>query len=810
MSPLRPFLRLSGLGFALTMALAVPTVASTATRGGGAPAPLLAGLAGIPASSAGLPFVANLGQDDMRVAFATAAFAAATSGGRLFITHDGEIVQVLPATETSAAAGRPGPTAGVVLRESLVGADVGPLHGDEPAMTRLSVFRGKNPAHWHSGLPAFGRVEFGTVYPGIGFHLEARGGNVERVFVVQPGACVDTIQVRVAGALTLDIDPTGQLVVETEYGPVTFTEPVAFQEVDGRRRPVSVAYTVHGDVYGFEVSGHDPQRALVIDPLLAATYLGGRDGDHVGVVTSDDEGNLYVAGHTGSTDFPTTSGAFQEYHGGTSDVFVAKLSGDLSQVLAATFLGGVQRDSANAVVIDTDGSVVVGGVTASPDFPTTAGAYDQTCQAGPLGNDAFVARLSGDLTTLIAASCLGGNEQDSITAVALDPTGPVFVAGWTESANFPTTEGAHDRTLDGSNDAFVAEFSGDLSTLLASTYYGGQANDWNFAMVRSQAGVIYVGGCTTSPSLPGVPGGYDPTFDGFMDGFVARFDSDLTTLRVATFLGGNDSGAAFEQVNGLCLDDSGNVVAVGVTCADDFPTTEQAFDRTYAGGSGFFGDAFVSFLDPDLAQLRASTLLGGDSDDAAFYVAPDTGGDLVVVGWTGFASEEPFPTTGGAFQENHAGIDDVFVTRFDSGLTSLSASTLVGGPSADRAFEGNIATLLADDSVVVVGETFSDGFPTTPGAWSEQYLGGTSDVFVLRLDRRMRAGAYRHHGDVNHDGLITVEDAQLGFLIALGAYSPAPFVTAAVDCNADGRVTAADAQQIFAIALQGGHCVDLP
>ncbi len=125
--------------------------------------------------------------------------------------------------------------------------------------------------------------------------------------------------------------------------------------------------------------------------LQAATVLGGINSDYARALALDGQGNVVVAGETRSTDFPTTTGAYDETYNGGSDAFVARLSSDLGTLQVATFLGGLGMDYASALALDGQGNVVVAGETVSSDFPTTVGAYDAT-RNGP--SDAFVASFT--------------------------------------------------------------------------------------------------------------------------------------------------------------------------------------------------------------------------------------------------------------------------------------------------------------------------------------------------------------------------------------------------------------------------------
>ena len=261
-----------------------------------------------------IPFIKNEGQVDRRV-----KFYARTFGGTLFVTEKGELVYSLPEKEGKA----------IALKETLINSRIKAIRGKERAITRVSYFKGK-PENWRSNIPTYLSVSMGEVYRGIELELKAYGGNVEKIFRIKPGSSPEKIKIRIEGGeLSVDKE-TGELVVKTELGEVRFTKPVAYQEVEGRRKEVKVSYTlIDRNTYGFKVGKYDRNRELVIDPLLASTYLGGSDYDWIYTISIDSSGNVYVAGYTSSTDFPITSGAFQTTNAGGDEAFVSKFSFNL-------------------------------------------------------------------------------------------------------------------------------------------------------------------------------------------------------------------------------------------------------------------------------------------------------------------------------------------------------------------------------------------------------------------------------------------------------------------------------------------------
>ncbi len=309
---------------------------------------------------------------------------------------------------------------------------------------------------------------------------------MEKLFTVRPGAKASRIRVRVAGARALRVNAAGALVATTGHGDLAFTPPAAYQERAGARRPIEVAYEVRGDRYGFRLGSHDSTLPVVIDPLLQATYLGGRSRDGLAALAIHPmSGEVYVAGVTSSSDFPgTTGGAQPERGGGDQNInaFVARLSADLTTLSQATYLGGSGGARVSALAIHpVSGDVYVAGSTGS-DFPGTGGGAQAACGTPTRCADAFVARLNAELTELHQATYLGGSAAEAANSIAIHPTsGDVYVFGETFSTDLPGTSGGAQPTttnLPGARDAFVAVLNAELTGLDQATYLGGREDDY--------------------------------------------------------------------------------------------------------------------------------------------------------------------------------------------------------------------------------------------------------------------------------------------------------------------------------------------
>lgn len=681
-----------------------------------------------------LPFVENAGQ----WAEPDAAFGARTFGGNAFVMKDGAMVYVVPRFSAAPDGAGPVSDGAVVIRERAMGAAVTQPRGMAPAPSSVNFFVGER-ARWRSGVPAFAGVDLGEVYPGVRLSLHARGRNVEKVFIVAPGADAGRIRLAIEGVERVRACENGELALATAMGEIRFTAPVAWQVRDGARIPVAAAYAAEGCSYGFRLGPRDPGLPLIIDPLLASTFVGGARDDFLQDMAVDGAGNVYVTGYTWSTDFPVAGSPAQGAARGNTDVFVARLNSSLSRLAAATYLGGPYMDKGQAIAFSSNASAIYVAGEAGAGFPMTAGAYNTNFHAGSdwYVGDAFVARLNTNLSALSASTYLGGARGDGAVSLAVQPSGSdVAVAGWTASPDFPATAGAFDTSYNGGAsgimDAFAAKFNSTLSSLRAATYLGAPAYDYASDIALDAAGYLYVAGHTLSYNFPCTAGAYRTDYYGnvnFYDGFVSKLSPALNALAASTFLGGvND-----DFIHALVLDPYGGVLVAGQTDSGDLPVSWGSYDRFLDGPT----DAFLARLDTGLSELLASTYLGGADTEEATALALDQWAFVFVAGATKSlrgAPGEKFPVSAAAYNSGYTA--DGFVSRLDLGLSSMQASTLIGGASntACRAL-----AVSGTGRLFLAGYTDSDSFPTTPGAY-DRARGGSNDAFVAALDLDLTFG----------------------------------------------------------------------
>ena len=388
-----------------------------------------------------VPFIENIGQvqdDDIK-------YYAHTFAGSIFVSDDD--ITYLSNTENNTR---------WITKEVFLNGNVSPKEF-EKSQTVVNYFKG-NSDNWKSGIPTYDSINLGNVWPSIQVDLKAYGNNMEKIFTVFPGGDVSKIKTTFTGVSKLDVNTRGELVIYTEKGEAKFSKPIAYQIIDDQKFPINVSYDVNDLTYGFSVGSYDSRLPLVIDPLIASTFVGGGGFEEALYdIVLDSSGNVYITGETSSTDYPTVSG-YDSSHNGDSDAFVSKLDSTLSSLLASTFIGGSMDDASNSIALDSSGNVYITGETISTDYPTVSG-YDSSHNGS---DDAFVSKLDSTLSSLSASTFIGSSDDEQSFAIILDNARNVYITGYTNSTDYPTVSG-YDSSHNGGSDVFVSYLDCDLS-----------------------------------------------------------------------------------------------------------------------------------------------------------------------------------------------------------------------------------------------------------------------------------------------------------------------------------------------------------
>lgn len=496
--------------------------------------------------------------------------------------------------------------------------------------------------------------------------------------------------------------------------------------------------TYNGGSHDVFVAKMDPMGSA----LTYATFLGGSGDDFGYDIAGEAHGAAYVTGVTTSSDFPTTTGAFDTTYNGNNDTFVVKLNAEGSVLTYATFLGGVDDEHGMSIAVGRDGVAYVTGETASSDFPTTTGAFD-TVFSGNAETDTFVVKVNAMGSALTFATYLGGSSRDWGAGIAVGGDGAAYVTGGTSSADFPTTTGAFDTVLNG-DEAFVVKLTPTGSALSYSTFLGGTSGDWSAGIAVDGEGAAYVTGTTLCSDFPVTPGAFDtnPVGNGNEDAFVAKLNAMGSALTYATFLGGND----LDNGGGIAVDGNGNAYVVGGTSSSDFPTTPGAFDTTYNGNY----DAFAVKLNAQGSALGYATFLGGSGYDSGGGIPVDRDGAAYVTGAT--IDSPDFPATPGAFDTTYNGYYDAFVVKLamvagppysifgrvtteDGNLSGVTISDNAGHSTTTDGY-GNYALIGLEATTYTItpsknGYTFSPelrNVSVPPGATGQDFVAVSTNV----------------------------------------------------------------------------------
>jgi hypothetical protein len=329
--------------------------------------------------------------------------------------------------------------------------------------------------------------------------------------------------------------------------------------------------------------------------LVYSTYLGGSDqgatGNFVDTgngIAVDSSGDAYVTGGAHSTDFPVTAGSFQTTNPNTAEsVFVAELNPSATALLYSTYLGGSEEDRAGALAVDAAGCAYVTGLSFSPDFPTTPGAFQipfGTTSNG-IPTTSYVTKLSPDGSSLAYSASLGGTGG---TGIAVDSSGSAYVTGSAVDF-FPTTSPALGSNCD--TNAYVTKLTPDGSGVMYSSQFCLASGAYPEGIAIDSSRSTYLTGLVSSTAFPATAGALQRSIGNaccYSDAFLTKLTPDGSAVMYSTYLGGSsdDHGQA------VAVDSAGNTYLTGWTDSTDFPTANPYQATNGSGGAA----AFVSKL----------------------------------------------------------------------------------------------------------------------------------------------------------------------------------------------------------------------
>jgi uncharacterized repeat protein (TIGR01451 family) len=527
-------------------------------------------------------------------------------------------------------------------------------------------------------ISTYGQVTYKNLYPGIDLVHYSAKGELEHDLRIAPGSDPSEIALRFEGTDSLALSNDGTLTAKIGQFQVHQLAPIAYQMIHGQRKAVAAHYALlDKSRISFQVGDYDRHYALVIDPILRFSTLIG------GASAIDFDGNA---------------------------------------ALATTTVSGM--------TLDKQGNTYIAGTTTATDYPTTVGAFDRNagadCERGAsacASSSGLVTKLNSDGSSLVYSTFINtASNGRGIDAIAVDGSGNTY---------FTSTIGCSDCD---EVPVVLYKLNAAGSALVYNFFFGGNCIGFSMGntIAVNAAGEAYVAGHTNDPCLPTTAAAFQRTTpnDGNGDsGFIMRVNAAGTAIVDGTYVGSTTlpANGQEERITDLKLDSAGNVYVTGVTSS---PST---FPHSASFGSGFtdsFGNVdagFVAKLDPTLATLKFSTILGGAQPAG---IALDSANEPYV---TGATRSSGFPTTAGSFQTTFKPVTcsivgtpfpcfHAFITKLNASASALVFSSFLQGSGSDAA---NSIGVDSSGNAYVTGTTTSTNFPVTNSAFQKTNPGGT-------------------------------------------------------------------------------------
>ncbi|KAA3651454.1 MAG: hypothetical protein DWP98_02910 [Bacteroidetes bacterium] len=622
----------------------------------------------------------------------------------------------------------------------------------------FNYYLGNDKSKWAHSVHNYSELLYEELYTGINLRLYQQEGFLKYDYILKPNADVKQILIEYKGVKQPQIKD-GHLIIRHQLGKLIEEKPYAYQIIEGKKSevPCNYAFNEKGQLNFNFPEGYDKNLELIIDPVLIfSTYSGSAAGNFGMTATYDKLGNGYMGGVIFSSGYITTLGAYSRvYKGGDSDITISKFSSDGSQLIYSTYLGGVYSETVHSMIVDDSLNLIIMGVSSSPNFPTTANAYDrikdtsQTIYISRMsenfetGPDIIITKFNSTGTAIKASTFFGGDDADGLNInktnlsssntallfnygdqfrgeITLDSIGNIYIGSVTYSKGL----GQGNDTLKGGQDGIVAKFSPDLQNLIWSKYLGGLTYDAIYSIKILNNGNVLVGGGTKSVTdFPTTPGSYQPVgFIGNTDGFVSIISADGQTILKSTFVGTTN----YDQVYFVEFDRFGGIYVLGQSIGGQMPIKNSKIADTLAG-------QFIIKFDPNLDSIVYATTFGDGGTGGQINISPtaflvDQCQNVYASGWGGNLDggikrlTNQMPITANAYRSTTNNVDFYLYVMSRNADTLLYASFFGGTSSADHVDGG---TSRFDKRGIIyqsvcascaTGPQVSD-FPTTPNSY---------------------------------------------------------------------------------------------
>ena len=629
----------------------------------------------------------------------------------------------------------------------------------------VNFYIGQNSSNWSSNVHHYKTITLYELYNYIDAVYFGGSQSIKYNFIVKPNGNPSDIKMHYNGVSSIKLK-NGELYISTSVSESIEQKPYVYQINDGDTIVIPSKFVLENNTVSFKLlKEYDHTKELIIDPLLVFAAQSGSTADNFGMTaTYDSRGSLYTGGTAFDVGYPTTPGAYDVLYNGNAidgytDVVITKYDSTGAFLKYSTYLGGAtSSEIVTSLVADKNDNLCLYGATGSSDFPTTSGCFDNTFNGGQFlhypqngtlfsnGTDIYVAKFNALGSTLMASTYLGGSENDGVNnnintslydslmfnygdqfrgEIQVDINDEIYIASSTKSPDFPVVN-ALDFSLNGNQDAILVKLNATLTSIVYSTYIGGDNKDCGNALTLDDSLNVYLTGGTCSTNFYATPGSYKPTYTGGRtDGYICKIKYDGSSILNSTFIGTSN----YDQSYFIQLDNNKDVYIFGQT-QGSMPVTAGVYSKINSR-------QFIQKLNNQLDTLLASTIIGNSNGQinispSAFSV--DCAGNIYLSGWggnilVGSSSVVNMPITANAIQSTTDG-HNFYMMVLGPNMSSLLFGSYFGGSQSWEHVDGGTSRFDKRGIIyqsVCAGCANNDDFPVTPGAWPTSLYGSNTN-----------------------------------------------------------------------------------
>ncbi len=535
------------------------------------------------------------------------------------------------------------------------------IKGKNPAKNYENYFIGSDKTKWANYVKRYPTVYYENIYENIDLQVYSQNINFKYDFILKPNANIKNIALIYKGLDEIKLEKEN-LILKTSIGEMIELKPFSYQIINNDTIPIVCKFHLEKNKLTFKIEQeYDKNYTLIIDPILVFSTFSGSTSSNWGfTATYDYIGNVYSGGVVSGQGYPVSPGAYDISYELYWDIAIIKYNSIGTERIYATYLGGDANDYPHSLVVDSQNDLYIYGASSSLDFPMKENSYDSTFEG------------SSSLNNM---------------------------------------------------DIYIAKLSEDGSSLLASTYFGGNQDDGyndhssnlnkNYGdqhrgeIIIDKEDNVYISSCTESNDII-LNNAYQSIFNGEMDGLLLKFNSDLSELLWGTYLGGNNNDALYS----IDIDSNNDIYVAGGTESNNILMSNSAYNNINNGDI----DAFIYKFSQD-GEFLKSTFFGSSAYDQAYFVKLDKDDNVYIAGQTE-ASDMTLVYNVDYFTSNSG----QFIAKLNPDLTTLIYSTVFGNASGTY----NISPVAFN--VDICNRTYLSGFGQTEG------MEITSDAFQTTTD----------------------------------------------------------------------------